>query len=82
MQQNFFFNILYYRYNVRSLLIPSLKQKFRDEVNKAEFHEYFGTVFKASMSQSTLNENESDNKFLNSLKDQSFGILQSYVELI
>ena len=81
LQQNFFFNILYYRYNVRSLLIPSLKQKFRDEVNKAEFHEYFGTVFKANMSQSTLNVKGSDNKFLNSLKDQNFGILQSYMEL-
>jgi hypothetical protein len=63
------------------LLIPSLKQKFRDEVNKAEFHEYFGTVFKANMSQSTLNMKGSDNKFLNSLKDQNFGILQSYMEL-
>lgn len=81
LKQNSYFNILYYRYNVRSLLIPSLKQKFRDNTNKAEFHGYFAMLFKASISQSATNENEIDNGFLNSLKDQSFGILQNYVEI-
>jgi len=66
---------------VRSLLIPSLKQKFRDNINKAKFHGYFAMLFKASISQSATNENEIDNGFLNSLKDQSFGILQNYVEI-
>ena len=81
LKQNSYFNILYYRYNLRSLLIPSLKQKFRDNINKAKFHGYFAMLFKASISQSATNENEIDNGFLNSLKDQSFGILQNYVEI-
>ena len=81
LQQNTFFNILYYRYNVHSVLVPSIKQKFRDKVNKTEFYEYFGTVFKAHISQSATNERVADKSFLNSLKDQSYRILQNYMEL-